>query len=113
MRRLALLSLTAAGLIAGSAIAQEQPAAPVAPETTIAPAAEIALPVASSALALAVMIGRGQGRTGPVLGECGFAFVDRQSRGVGGFGIVHGLDREIQLRPGRRSRTSAGSWKWE
>ena len=38
MRRLALLSLTVAGAIAGSAIAQEQPAAPIAPETPAAPA---------------------------------------------------------------------------
>jgi hypothetical protein len=59
------------------------------------------------------MIGRGQGRTGPVLGESGFAFVDRQSRGVRGFGVVHGLDREIQLRPEMRWHASVGSWKWE
>jgi len=38
MRRLALLSLTAAGLIAGAAVAQEQPTAPAAPETPAAPA---------------------------------------------------------------------------
>lgn len=41
MRRLALLSLTVAGAIAGSAIAQEQPAAPVAPAPTeVAPEPE-------------------------------------------------------------------------
>ena len=39
MRRLALLSLTAAGLIGGSAIAQEQPVAPAAPEAPAAPVA--------------------------------------------------------------------------
>src|SRR3989338_5314974 len=37
MRRLALLSLTVAGAIAGSAIAQEQPAAPIAPEPPAPP----------------------------------------------------------------------------
>lgn len=44
MRRLALLSLTVAGAIAGSAIAQEQPAAPIAPETPAAPAPAAAVP---------------------------------------------------------------------
>jgi len=44
MRRLALLSLTAAGLIAGSAIAQEQPAPPAPPEAPAAPAPMEAAP---------------------------------------------------------------------
>lgn len=46
MRRLALLSLTAAGLLAGAAVAQEQPAAPAAPE---APAAPMTAPAAPDA----------------------------------------------------------------
>ncbi len=49
MRRLALLSLTAAGLITGSAIAQEQPAPPVAPETPAVPAPVEAAPEAPPA----------------------------------------------------------------
>lgn len=44
MRRLALLSLTAAGLLASAAVAQEQPAAPVAPAAPEAPAAPVAQP---------------------------------------------------------------------
>ena len=49
MRRLALLSLTVAGAIAGSAIAQEQPAAPIAPETPAAPAPAPAAPAPAEA----------------------------------------------------------------
>ena len=41
MRRLALLSLTAAGLIAGAAVAQEQPAAPEAPAAPVAAPADM------------------------------------------------------------------------
>lgn len=40
MRRLALISLTAAGLLASAAVAQEQPAAPAAPEAPAAPVAQ-------------------------------------------------------------------------
>jgi hypothetical protein len=42
MRRLALLSLTAAGLLASAAVAQEQPVAPAAPAAPEAPAAPVA-----------------------------------------------------------------------
>ncbi|MFZ4605684.1 MAG: hypothetical protein ACOYM5_05445 [Caulobacter sp.] len=42
MRRLALLSLTAAGLLASAAVAQEQPAAPAAAAAPEAPAAPVA-----------------------------------------------------------------------
>lgn len=54
MRRLALLSLTAAGLIAGAAVAQEQPAAPPpppAPADAPAPAPAPEMPAAPEAAA--------------------------------------------------------------
>lgn len=49
MRRIALLSLTAAALIAGAAVAQEQPAPPPAPEVPAAPAPTEAAPPAEAA----------------------------------------------------------------
>lgn len=59
MRRLALLSLTVAGAIAGSAIAQEQPAAPeapvVAPPAEAAPPPEAPPPVPTDVTSLTVM----------------------------------------------------------